>query len=108
LARASRTSLRHIFIPTAAITQAARKSATIIDVVPSSTIADHGIPGWDIFFDNSAYPEPLALLARSILRAAAQTPRQPVSWRVRFPTTSSDTRWFLSTLIEDLSACSCR
>jgi len=75
-------SVRASSATTAAITQAARDGgATTIDVdALFSPLAEHGIPGWDVFFDNChPYPEPLNLLARTVLKATVQDQTCPTS-----------------------------
>jgi tetratricopeptide (TPR) repeat protein len=59
---------------TAAIRQAAQEGgARIVDFESLlSRLDPHAIPGWDVFFDNChPYPQPLDLMARATLRAAA-------------------------------------
>jgi hypothetical protein len=67
-------SVRASSATTAAIAEAARGGgAQLLDVdALFSPLADHGIPGWDVYFDNChPNPAPLDLLARAVLRAAA-------------------------------------
>ncbi len=67
-------SFRASTATTDAIRDTARASgAALVDVpVLFASMADHGVPGWDVFFDH-CHPNPLPLdaLGRAVLRASA-------------------------------------
>jgi hypothetical protein len=68
------TSTRATTATTAAIAEAARAGgAQLVDAEGLfAPLADHGIAGWDVFFDNChPHPAPLDLLAGAVLRGAA-------------------------------------